>query len=171
MLSVCLFYSFNSVSTQFSSLGIEDKLNYLAFSSSMLNAFSVVVCVIMGALVVYANRFLLRRRKKRWGFMRRLEWAKNSSAHERNPSDWCVLSDFRDCFGNFAAQILSLLTAKLAGISLISYHFMISFKAIGLSVYFGILFFFVHRFNIRELKKMSLLDICYILKGRMSGLC
>ena len=52
MLSVCLFYSFNSVSTQFASLGLEDTLNYLAFSSAVLNAFSVLVCLIMGMLVV-----------------------------------------------------------------------------------------------------------------------
>ena len=36
MLSVALFYSFNSVSTQFASLGLEDTLNYLAFSSGVL---------------------------------------------------------------------------------------------------------------------------------------
>lgn len=165
MLSVCLFYSFNSVSTQFSSLGIEDKLNYLAFSSSMLNAFSVVVCVIMGALVVYANRFLLRRRKKEMGIYATLGMERKELNHLLMKETlrigvFSLISGI--ALGIFAAQILSLLTAKLAGISLISYHFMISFKAIGLSVlFFGILFFFVHRFNIRELKKMSLLDMLY----------
>lgn len=164
-LSVCLFYSFNSISTQFTSLGIEDKLNYLAFSSGMLNGFSVIVCIIMGALVVYANRFLLKRRKKEMGIYATL-------GMERKELNGILMRETLRIgafslaaglvMGIFAAQILSLLTAKLAGISLESYRFMVSFKSIGLSVlFFGILFIFVHFFNTKELKKMSLLDMLY----------
>ncbi|MBS7009210.1 ABC transporter permease [Anaerostipes sp.] len=163
MLSVCLFYSFNSISTQFASLGLEDPLNYLAFSSSVLTAFSVLVCVIMGALVVYANRFLLRRRKKEMGIYAVLGMERKDLNRllMRETFRIGIFSLIAGLFlGVFAAQILSLITAKIIGISLASYHFMISVKAILLSiVFFGILFFFVHRFNVRELKKMSLLDM------------
>ena len=165
MLSVCLFYSFNSVSTQFASLGLEDTLNYLAFSSAVLNAFSVLVCLIMGMLVVYANRFLLRRRKVEMGIYATL------GMDRRDLNRLLMKETIRIGFfsliagiilGLFAAQILSLLTAKLAGLSAASYHFMVSFKAIVLTVlFFGILFFFTHLFNIRELKKMSLLEMLY----------
>lgn len=165
MLSVCLFYSFNSVSTQFASLGIEDRLNYLAFSSGMLNAFSVIVCFIMGSLVVYANRFMLRRRKKEMGIyatlgMERRELNRLLMKETLRIGVFSLIAGI--ILGIFAAQILSLLTAKLAGISLASYHFMISIKAILLSIlFFGILFFFVHCFNIKEIKKMTLLDMLY----------
>lgn len=164
-LSVCLFYSFNSISTQFTSLGIEDKLNYLAFSSGMLNGFSVIVCIIMGALVVYANRFLLKRRKKEMGIyatlgMERKELNGILMRETLRIGAFSLVAGL--VMGIFAAQILSLLTAKLAGISLESYRFMVSFKSIGLSVlFFGILFIFVHFFNTKELKKMSLLDMLY----------
>lgn len=165
MLSVCLFYSFNSVSTQFASLGLEDRLSYLAFSSSILTAFSLIVCCIMGALVVYANRFLLKRRKKEMGIYATL-------GMERSMLNKLLMKETLRIgvmslaaglvMGVFAAQVLSLITAKLAGLSLESYRFMISFKAIILSVvFFGVLFFFVHLFNVRELKKMSLLDMLY----------
>ena len=165
MLSVCLFYSFNSVSTQFASLGLEDRLNYLSFSSSMLTAFSLIVCCIMGALVVYANRFLLKRRKKEMGIYATL-------GMERSDLNRLLMKETLRIgvlslaaglvLGVFAAQILSLLTAKLAGISLASYHFMISFKAIVLSIlFFGVVFFFVHLFNVKELKKMSLVEMIY----------
>lgn len=163
MLSVCLFYSFNSISDQFSSLGLEDNLNYLAFSSSMLSVFSILVCVIMGSLVVYANRFLLKRRKKEIGIYATL-------GMQRKDLNRLLMKEvFRIGVGSliaglvlgiFAAQILSLITAKLIGINLGSYSFMISIKAIIMSIiFFGILFFFVHLFNVRELKKMSLLDM------------
>ena len=165
MLSVCLFYSFNSISTQFESLGIEDPLSYLAFSSGVLTAFSVLVCVILGALIVYANRFMLRRRKREMGIYATL------GMEQRDLNRLLMRETFRVgawslaagvVLGVFAAQVLSLLTARLTGISLESYRFMISFKSVILSViFFGILFLFVYSFNVRELKRMSLMDMLY----------
>lgn len=165
MLSVCLFYSFNSVSTQFASLGLDDKLNYLAASSAVLTGFSVIVCIIMGALVVYANRYLLRRRKKEMGIyatlgMDRRDLNRLLMRETLRIGIFSLASGL--VLGIFAAQILSLITAKLARINLSSYRFMISGKAIVLSiVFFGILFYFVHLFNIKELKKISLLEMLY----------
>lgn len=165
MLSVCLFYSFNSVSTQFASLGLEDQLNMLTFSSGVLTAFSVVVCFIMGALVVYANRFLLRRRKKEMGIYATLGMSRkdlNRILMKETFRIGLISLATGIVLGIFAAQILSLITAKIAGLSLSSYRFMISGKAIFLSLlFFGILFYFVHLFHIKELKKMSLLEMLY----------
>lgn len=165
MLSVCLFYSFNSVSTQFASLGLEDTLSYLSFSSGVLTFFSVLVCIIMGALVVYANRFLLKRRKKEMGIYATLGMERRDINRllMRETLRIGVFSLAAGLFlGIFAAQILSLATARLAGLSLADYRFMISGKAIVLSIlFFGILFYFVHLFNVRELKKMSLLEMLY----------
>lgn len=161
--SVCLFYSFNSIGTQFASLGLEDPLNYLMFSSGVIAGFSILVCVIMGALIVYANRFLLRRRKKELGVYATL-------GMERKDLNRLLMKEtlrigvfsliFGLALGIFAAQILSLATARLVGISLTSYRFMVSGYAMALSVlFFGILFLFVHWFNVRELGKMSLLEL------------
>lgn len=165
MLSVCLFYSFNSISTQFASLGLEDPLSYLAFSSTVLTVFSVLVCIIMGALVVYANRFLLRRRKREMGTyaVLGLERRDLNRLLMRETLQIGVLSLLSGiALGIFAAQLLSLATARLIGISLANYHFIISGKAIILSIlFFGVLFFFVHLFNVRELKKMTLLEMLH----------
>ena len=164
-LSVCLFYSFNSISTQFTSLGLEDTLNYLAFASTALTVFSVLVCFIMGALVVYANRFLLRRRKKEMGIYATLGMERNDlnrllMKETIRIGAFSLLAGL--ILGVFASQILALITARMIGLDLSAYHFLISIKAVVLSViFFGILFFIVHRFNVRELKKMSLLDMLY----------
>lgn len=165
MLSVCLFYSFNSVSTQFASLGLEDPLSYLAFSSGVLTGFSVLVCLVLGALIVYANRFMLRRRKREMGVyatlgMERKDLNKLLMKETLHVGIWSLAAGL--VLGVFAAQVLSLLTARLTGISLQSYRFMVSAKSAVLStVFFGILFLFVYRFNVKELRRMSLLDMLY----------
>lgn len=165
MFSVCLFYSFNSISTQFASLGLEDTFNYLAFSSGVLTVCSILVCFIMGALVVYANRFLLKRRKKEMGVYATLGMERGD-LNRMLMKETFIIGGFSlvagIVLGIFAGQILSLATAKIIGLSLTKYSFMISSKAIVLSIiFFGILFFFVHLFNVKELKKMSLLDMLY----------
>lgn len=165
MLSVALFYSFNSVSTQFTSLGLEDPLSYLSFSSGVLTSFSVLICMIMGVLVVYANRFLLKRRKKEMGIYATLGMERREINRLLMQENLCIgaYSLAAGLFlGVFAAQILSLITARLSGLSLANYRFMVSVKAIMLSIlFFGILFFFVHLFHVKELKKLSLLEMLY----------
>lgn len=164
-LSVCLFYSFNSISTQFTSFGLEDTLNYLAFASTALTVFSVLVCFIMGGLVVYANRFLLRRRKKEMGIyatlgMERKHLNRLLMKETMRIGVFSLLAGL--ILGILASQILALITASIIGLNLSAYHFLISVKAVVLSVlFFGILFLIVHLFNVRELKKMSLLDMLY----------
>ena len=65
---VCLFYTFNSLDGQ-------GAIQYLAQSGSpmvevilsCISVFSVFVAVVLACLMVYANRFLLRRRKRELG--------------------------------------------------------------------------------------------------------
>lgn len=164
-LSVCLFYSFNSVSAQFAALGLKDTMSYLSFSSGVLTALSVLVCFVMGALVVYANRFLLKRRKKEMGIYATLGLERGDiNRLLMRETFWIGVVSLAAglVVGIFAAQILSLLTASLAGLGLADYRFIISIKAIVLSIlFFSILFFFVHLFNVKELKKISLLEMLY----------
>lgn len=67
-LSVSLFYAFNSISDQpaFSDMGITGSLLY-AQLGILLSALSVVIAVVLAFLIIYANQFLLKRRKKELG--------------------------------------------------------------------------------------------------------
>lgn len=152
MLSVCLFYSFKNTSTQFALLVIAYTLIYLAFSSSVLTV-SVLVYFVMRGLVIYANCFLLRRRKKEMGIYVTL-------GMERKDLNKLLMKETHS-WNLFCSDSLSC-HSELIGLSLTSYNFKISIKGIFLSIlFFEILFFFVHLFNIKELKKMSLLDMLY----------
>lgn len=67
-LSVSLFYAFNSISDQsaFSDMGITGSLLYDQLGI-LLSALSVVIAVVLAFLIIYANQFLLKRRKKELG--------------------------------------------------------------------------------------------------------
>lgn len=58
---------FNSISSQFAMMGIENSQNFVSFASRMILMVSVFICMIIGALIVYANCFFLKRRKKEIG--------------------------------------------------------------------------------------------------------
>lgn len=65
VIGVCLFYAFNSITQQNTVLDLSKNMNQtMELLSTMISGVSVFLAVIMGFLVVYANRFLVRRRKK-----------------------------------------------------------------------------------------------------------
>lgn len=162
---VCLFYTFNSVSSQFVMMGIADSQNFLSFASGMILMVSVFICMIIGALIVYANRFLLKRRKKEIGIYITLGMEQN---------DILVLL-MRETFliggislvtgmlaGIFLSQGLALITAKVIGVAFTNLHFFFSISAaIKSTLFFAAVFGFVHFFNAKEIKKMKLIDLIH----------
>ena len=61
---VCLFYVFNSVQSQSVMLILsESQHQMMQLLDELMGIFSVFVCVVLGFLIVYANNFLIRRRK------------------------------------------------------------------------------------------------------------
>ena len=62
---VCLFYTFNSIEGQGAMIYLSKSENPMVESIFMLvDIFSVFVAVVLACLILYANRFLLRRRKR-----------------------------------------------------------------------------------------------------------
>ena len=65
---VCVFYAFGSITDQAAVIQMaEDQRRMVQGLSDILAGLSVFVAVILGFLVVYANRFLIRRRKREFG--------------------------------------------------------------------------------------------------------
>lgn len=165
MFSVCLFYTFNSISAQFDMMGIDDSQNFLSFASGMILMVSVFICVIIGALIVYANRFLLKRRKKEIGIyitlgMRKEDILALLMRETLLIGGVSLVSGM--AAGIFVSQGLALVTAKVIGIGLGNLHFFFSMAAAIKSVlFFGVVFGFVHCFNAKEIKKLHLIDLIY----------
>ncbi len=163
--AVCLFYTFNSIKAQFGILGIPDTLNYLAASQAAVAAVSAVSCVIIGFLVAYANNFLMRRRKKEFGVyfvlgMDRKDVSRLLMKETGKIGAASLVSGL--LLGIFASQGLSMITARLAGAGLTSYHFVFSPAAMGAAViFFAATFACVHIFNVHQIKKMKLIELLY----------
>ncbi len=68
VLGVAIFYMFNSLDSQQAMLKIsESTREIIKLMISLLSYVSVFVAVVLGLLIVYANNFLINRRKKEFG--------------------------------------------------------------------------------------------------------
>lgn len=166
--AVCLFYMFNSIGAQFTAFQIPDTLNFLSAAQGAMVGISLLVCGIIGFLIVYANRFMMKRRKREFGIysilgmeakdIRRILMKENILIGSTSLISGIAL-------GILASQALTMVTGKIAGIPLSGFTFIFSINSLIAAVlFFGVTFFFVHLFNVREMKKMKLIDLIYAEK-------
>ena len=68
ILGVCIFYVFNAIEGQSSMLEVSrtksDSIDQMVWAISSM---SIVVSLILGFLIVYANRFLMKKRNREFG--------------------------------------------------------------------------------------------------------
>ena len=137
-LGVALFYAFNAVRSQavlFDALSA-DSVRMLDLLNMMIGLFSVVVAFVLGFLVVYANRFLIRRRRREFGTYLLL----GMSAGRVNRV--LLLETILVGLGSLVvglvlgialSQGLSFATAALMGTTMTKYRFIVSPDALGLT--------------------------------------
>ena len=131
----------------------------------ILSYISVFVAVVLGFLIVYANNFFIRRRKKELGIYMTLGMSK------RNISMILMLeTSFMACMalvtglllGIFGSQMMSVFTAKIFEADLSAYRFVFAPDAAVKSlIYFGVIFFAVMLLNTIAIGKYKLIDLLY----------
>ena len=93
---VCVFYAFGSITDQAAVIQMgEDQRRMVQALTDILSGVSVFVVIILGFLVVYANRFLIRRRTSSSGFSSSTPTASSSggaSASLASTSRWAWTS-------------------------------------------------------------------------------
>ncbi|WP_294405158.1 FtsX-like permease family protein [uncultured Clostridium sp.] len=63
--AVCIFYSFNSINSQTILADLnQGQTQYIELLNQFMSILSTGVSVILGALIIYATNFLIKRRKK-----------------------------------------------------------------------------------------------------------
>lgn len=68
VLGVAIFYMFNSLDSQQAMLQVSKSTHeIIKLMIEMLGLVSIFVAVVLGLLIVYANNFLINRRKKEFG--------------------------------------------------------------------------------------------------------
>lgn len=163
-LAVCIFYSFNSIESQKALMEINaSERKYVPTVINAISDVSVFVTVILGGLILYANNFLIKKRKKELGIYVTLGMGR------RNISRILVTETFLVgvislvsglIIGIGVSQGLSTFALKLFELPINKYKFIISISAIGKSVlYFGIMFFLVMLFNVYVVSKYKIIDL------------
>ncbi len=162
--AVCIFYSFNSIESQKAMLDLTvSQKAYMKLFSSVISIASVFVSFILGTLIIYANNFLIKKRKKEMGIYITLGMPK------RKVSNILLLETVLIgiislgiglILGVVLSQGLSILTAKLFMGSMTSYQFAFSINAVLKTIlYFGIIFLLVMIFNTVIISKYKLIDL------------
>ena len=162
--AVCIFYAFNSVGSQSAMTTLnESQKAYIQIINVVTNILSIFVSVILGALIIYANNFLIKRRKKELGIYMTLGMGK-SKISKILVLETLMVGVISLVVGLIAGLIvsqgLSVLTSKLFGGIISNLGFTISYGAIGKTVlYFGIIFVLVMIFNTVIVSKYKLIDL------------
>jgi len=162
--AVCIFYSFNSIEAQTSVLEISKSTkSYMVTLNKLIAGTSVFVSFILGGLIIYANNFLVKKRKKEFGIYMTLGMSKGKISRILIMETFLIglLSLFVGILlGIIVSQGLSVITAKLLVVDMDKYKFIISVSAIiKSSLYFGIIFFLVMIFNQVKTSKYKLMDM------------
>lgn len=162
--AVCIFYSFNSIGNQNAMKDIsESTRNYIIIMKNGIYAVSILVSFILGGLILYANNFLIKRRKEELGIYMMLGMGK------RRISQILVMETFLIGIisllvglglGIILSQGLSAFAVKLFNLSIAQYGFSISLNAIVKTIiYFGIMFLIVMIFNVFVINKYKLINL------------
>ncbi|WP_153730588.1 ABC transporter permease [Sporosarcina obsidiansis] len=162
-LAVCIFYSFNSINSQNSILELNKNASFMITLNKLIAGTSVFVSFILGGLIIYANKFLIKKRKKELGIYMTLGMSK------RKISKILIFETLLIgvlslvvgiLLGIIVSQGLSLLVANILSVDLNKYKFIISLSAVGKSVlYFGIIYLLVMIFNQFTISKYKLIDM------------
>lgn len=131
--------------------------------SMMLSTVSVFVSCILGGLIIYANNFLVKKRKKELGIYMTLGMGRNKISKILFLETFLIgLMALGSglILGLLVSQGLSLLTAHLFEATMTQYQFVLSISALFKSIfYFGIIFGVVMLFNTWSISRYELIEL------------
>lgn len=166
VLGVCVFYMFNSIYAQRDIMVVtETTAEAMVALRKLLSYISVFVAIVLGFLIVYANNFFIKRRKKELGIYMTLGMSKRSiSVILMLETSLMALMALAVglLLGVFGSQMMSVFTAKIFEADLSAYRFVFAPDAAFKSViYFGVIFLTVMLFNAISIGKFKLVDLIY----------
>ncbi len=164
VLGVAIFYMFNSLDSQQAMLVVsKSQQSIIELMINMLSYISVFVAIILALLIVYANNFLINRRKKEFGIYMTLGMGK------RQISKIILVETFfvglislivGVIIGIFASQFMSVFVAKLFEANMKKFEFIFSKEScIKTCIYFAIMYFTVMIFNTMTISRYKLINL------------
>ena len=164
VLGVVIFYVFNAIGTQTSmmELGSSTK-DVVKLLVNVLSGVSLVVAGILGYLIIYASRFLIKRRNKEFSIYLTLGMSKRKIS---------LLLFLETLFigllslvaglslGVILSQLMSVMVANLFEADMSKFQFVFSSEACLKTIaYFGIIYLLVIAFNTVMINKLKIIDL------------
>ena len=164
ILGVAIFYMFNSLDSQQAMLKVsESTREMIKLMIEMLGMISVFIAIVLGFLIVYANNFLVNRRKREFGIYMTLGMGRRqiSSIILLETILIGILSLAVGLFiGIFASQFMSILVAKLFEADMTEFTFVFSKDAcIKTCIYFAVMYIAVIIFNTLTISRYKLINL------------
>ncbi|MDR1603956.1 MAG: FtsX-like permease family protein [Gracilibacteraceae bacterium] len=165
-IGICIFYVFNSLGSQQAVMELSGAQSLtMRMLDRLVGGFSLFISLILCFLIIYANGFLIKRRKKEFGLyltlgMERGQIARILALETLFMSLAALVAGL--LLGALLAQGMALVTASLLGVKIGGFHFIFSLAAAGKTVvYFGLAFGLTLFFNMWQLKRQHLIDLLY----------
>ncbi len=164
ILGVAIFYVFNALDSQTVMMDVSKSTEeIIELMMTMLSGVSVFVSFILGFLIIYASRFLIKRRNKEFGIYLTLGMSKRKIS---------LILFFETLFigiislivgllfGILLSQAMSLVVANMFEANLTKFAFVFSSSAcIKTIIYFSIMYLLVMIFNTISVSKCKLIDL------------
>lgn len=165
MFSVCLFYTFNSFQSQQAVMEInESQRNIIQTLALVMNFVSIFVAIVLAFLILYANNFLIKRRKKELGIYTVLGMAKGKISRILVYETFIIglVSLITGMLiGIIISQVLTAVTANLFLVPL-NYSFVFSIEATLMTIgAFSLIFIITMIFNTFVLNRYKLIDLLH----------
>ena len=164
VLGVAIFYMFNSIDSQQAMIKVsESTREIIKLMIQILNYVSIFVAIILGLLIVYANRFLINRRKKEFGIYMTLGMGKKQISKIillETIFVGIISLGVGLIIGVFASQLMSILVAKMFEADMTEFQFVFSKDAcIKTCIYFAVMYFAVLLFNTITVSRYKLINL------------
>lgn len=164
ILGVAIFYIFNSLDSQEAMLVVSSSTReIIKLMLRMMQLVSIFVAFVLGFLIVYANNFLIKRRKKEFGLYMTLGMGKRQISGILLGETFLIglLSlGIGLIIGIFGSQFMSILVAKLFEADMSEYQFVFSKAAcMKTCLYFGVMYAAVMIFHVFTISKYKLIDL------------
>lgn len=164
ILGVAIFYVFSAIDSQSVMLDVRaNVMDIIKLMNDILSGVSVFVSCILGFLIIYASRFLIKRRNKEFGIYLTLGMSKRKIS---------VILFFETLLigivslvaglviGTILSQFMSVIVANMFDADMTKFKFIFSMKAcVKTLIYFAIMYVLVMIFNTFSISRCKLIDL------------
>ncbi len=166
VIGVIIFYVFNAIESQSIAMSVS-KRSYetIELMNQFLSSVSIFVAIVLGGLIIYASRFLIKRRNKEFGIYLTLGMSKRKMSAMlffETLLIGIISLGVGLVLGVAFSQLMSIMVASSFEADMSRFTFVFSLKAaVKTGIYFGIMYVVVMIFNTISIGKCKLIDLLH----------